>query len=412
MSSELKNYLELPSIQRLDGSELPFFSERNPVYNGHIHTPYSFSAFRNIEQSFQMAQEEGISALGINDFYTTDGYDEFATLAIKYKVFPLFNIEFMALLKYEQQAGIRVNDPVNPGRTYLSGKGLRFPVKMSDANRKKLENLQRESNLQTWQMVDKLNRFLSEIHSDLHFEPSDIQRRLAKNLLRERHIATAVRMAVQENFTSEEEILGFYNLLFQGKELKSSLRNMASLENEIRNYLLKAGGPAYVEEDEKAFLTLEEVTGLIIDAGGIPCYPVLLDDPKGNFTDFEKFWPQMADWLIEKKIFMIELIPGRNDFSILKEFVCFFDKRGFVITFGSEHNTPQLDPLTITCRGLVPLDKELLEINHRGISVIAAHQYLTASGRSGFPTGSFPSSTEIKELEQLGMKVISTFTQP
>jgi hypothetical protein len=411
MLNKVKSYLDLPVISRLELSELPSFSVNIPAYNGHIHTPYSFSAFRNIEQAFQMAREEGISALGINDFYTTDGYDEFATLAIKYKVFPLFNIEFMALLKEEQQAGVRVNDPVNPGRMYLSGKGLSFPVKMSEFNRKKLENLQEESNLQTWQMIGKLNHFLDQINSDLQFDPNDIKRRLAKNLLRERHIATAVRMAVQENFSPEEEIRRFYHVLFQGKELKSSPDNLASLENEIRNNLLKAGGPAYVPEDEKAFLSLEEVTGLIINAGGIPCYPVLLDDPKGNFTDFEKNWPQMADLLNEKKIFMIELIPGRNDISILKEFVRFFDQRGFVITFGSEHNTPQLDPLTITCRGLVPLDKELLEINHRGVSVIAAHQYLIASGRAGFPTGCFPSSTEIKELELLGTKVISAFTQ-
>jgi hypothetical protein len=412
MFSEAKTYLDLPAIQRLQISELPAFSGIRPVYNGHIHTPYSFSAFKNIEQAFQMARGEGITALGVNDFYTTDGYDEFASLAIKYKVFPLFNIEFMALLKEEQQTGVRVNDPVNPGRMYLSGKGLSFPVRMSDFNRKKLENLQNESNRQTWQMVDKLNHFLAEIHSDLQFDPGDIRQRLAKNLLRERHIATAVGMAVQENFSSHQEMRQFYNLLFQGKELKSSLDNVASLENEIRNNLLKAGGPAYVPEDEKAFLGMEEVTGLIIDAGGIPCYPVLLDDPKGNFTDFEKHWPLMADRLIERGIFMIELIPGRNDFSILKDFVHFFDQKGLVITFGSEHNTPQLDPLTITCRGGVPLDSELSEINRRGVSVIAAHQYLTASGTSGFPTGSFPSSSEIKELEQMGMKVIAAFTQP
>jgi hypothetical protein len=411
MSSEAKIYLDLPGLERLDLFELQSFSGKIPVYNGHIHTPYSFSAFRNIEQAFHMAKEEGISALGINDFYTTDGYGEFAALAMKYKVFPLFNIEFMALLKEEQQAGVRVNDPVNPGRMYLSGKGLSFPVKMSDSNRKKLENLQNESNRQTWQMVDKLNQFLAKVHAELQFEPADLQRRFAKNLLRERHIATAIRMAVQKNFSSVEEIRRFYNVLFQGKELKSSMENMASMENEIRNNLLKTGGPAYVEEDEKAFLSLEEVTGLIINAGGIPCYPVLLDDPKGNFTDFEKNWPEMAEWLIEKRIFMIELIPGRNDFSILKEFVRFFDQRGFVITFGSEHNTPQLDPLTITCRGFVPLDRELLEINRRGVSVIAAHQFLTASGRAGFPTACFPSSPEISELEQLGTKVISAFTQ-
>ena len=54
-----------------------------PDINGHIHTPHSFSAFSNIEQAFELAKTEGVSVLGINDFYTTDGYDEFAELAKK-----------------------------------------------------------------------------------------------------------------------------------------------------------------------------------------------------------------------------------------------------------------------------------------------------------------------------------------
>ncbi|MDO9615578.1 MAG: PHP domain-containing protein, partial [Bacteroidota bacterium] len=69
------------------------------LVNGHFHTPFSFSAFTEIDQVFKMAEAEGVQVLGINDFYTTDGYAEFADLAAKYKIFPLFNIEFMSLQK-------------------------------------------------------------------------------------------------------------------------------------------------------------------------------------------------------------------------------------------------------------------------------------------------------------------------
>ena len=55
----------------------------------------------------------------------------------------------------------------------------------------------------------------------------------------------------------------------------------------------------------------------------------------------------------------IELIPGRNDFNILKNFAEFFHKKGFIITFGTEHNTPEMIPLTVTARGSVPLDESL-----------------------------------------------------
>ncbi|HPT31653.1 MAG TPA: hypothetical protein PLW67_07430 [Prolixibacteraceae bacterium] len=404
-------YMNLPQMMTPDIPVEKEDSGPSPQVNGHIHTPYSFSAFSEMKEAFVMARKENIIALGINDFYTTDGYDEFAGLALQFKVFPLFNIEFMALLKEEQRAGTKVNDPVNPGRTYLSGKGLRFPVQISEESRLRLEKLRVESNRQIVEMVARLNGFLASLKVGITFDAEEIRKKYARNLLRERHIASAFRIAAEANFPGEEELRDFYTLVFQGKGIKSALSNSAALENEIRNNLLKAGGPAFVPEDENAFLSLEEVMTLIKDAGGIPCYPVLLDDAKGNFTDFEGDWPRMADLLEAMNIFMIELIPGRNDFQILKEFVRYFHSRGFVVTFGTEHNTPQLDPLTISCRGGVPLDEELTRINYRGVAIIAAHQFQTASGKPGFSIDRKPTSAELIELENLGKGIISTFTQ-
>ncbi len=42
-------------------------------------------------------------------------------------MFPLLNMELIGISKEDQEKGIRVNDPNNPGRTYISGKGLAFP---------------------------------------------------------------------------------------------------------------------------------------------------------------------------------------------------------------------------------------------------------------------------------------------
>jgi len=106
----------------------------------------------------------------------------------------------------------------------------------------------------------------------------------------------------------------------------------------------------------------------------------------------------------------IELIPGRNDISILKPFCEFFSEKGFIITFGTEHNTPELTPLTITARGKVPLDKSLKRIAWEGICVIAAHQYLRAHDRQGYllDDGSL-SLSQKKELTRLGSLVIEYF---
>jgi hypothetical protein len=380
-----------------------------PNINGHIHTPHSFSAFSSIEQAFQLAKNEGVSVLGINDFYTTDGYNEFAELAQKYKIFPLFNIEFMALQNDLQEAGIRVNDPSNPGRTYFSGKGLCQPANMSEASFNKIKDLQVESNLQTFEMVKKLNAFFDVNGIDIQFDGVEVQTRLARNLFRERHIAQAIRIAVFDKVKSESERKDLFTKIFSGKEPKSKMDNVAGLENEIRANLLKAGGVAFVPEDPKAFLSLEEVMEIIVDAGGIPCYPVLLDFGNGNFTDYEADKEKLLQILKSKNVFSIELIPGRNDFHILKDFVKYFNQNSFVITFGTEHNTPQLDPMKINCGGGIDLDEELKQINYEGTAVIAAHQYLIANGKEGYLKNGIVKITEKNKFIELGKAVIAHF---
>ena len=101
--------------------------------NAHLHTPYSFSAFDTLTDALNRAVAENVKVVGINDFYTTAGYGEWDRECRKRKLYPLFNIEFISLHKADQEAGVRVNDPNNPGRTYLSGKGLAYPVELARA---------------------------------------------------------------------------------------------------------------------------------------------------------------------------------------------------------------------------------------------------------------------------------------
>jgi len=380
------------------------------LVNGHFHTPYSFSAFTEIEQPFQLAEAEGVQVLGINDFYTTDGYAEFAELALKYKIFPLFNIEFMSLQKDLQQANVRVNDPANPGRTYLSGKGLTSPLVLAGEPLGLLEQVQHESNVQTTEMVEKLNVFLNEINAGFTFDFDDLKAKYAKNMLRERHIAKALRIAIDEKFSATEDKKAFYTQVFSGKDVKSKLTDVAGLENEIRGNLLKTGGRAFVPEDPKAFLSLEQVKDIIIIAGGIPCYPVLLDDAKGNFTDYEGDFVKLYETLRSKGVYSLELIPGRNTFAVLKEFVTFFRSKNFLVTFGTEHNTPQLDPIKVSCSGGVELDEELEQIGFEGACIIAAHQYLIAKGEQGYLNAEGDAKTkEYDSFVELGQAVINYF---
>jgi hypothetical protein len=407
----MKNFLsDFPSIdilsKEMKGISVPAFRETN----GHIHTPYSFSAFKDLDTVFRMAVKEKIAILGINDFYVTDGYDEFHNGCIANKIFPLFNIEFTGLLKGEQKKDIRINDPNNPGRIYFSGKGLDYPFQLGWFQKRQLKNVKKESQIQIKAMIAKLNHLILNEKPGLNLSYDEIKKQFAHELVRERHIARALRELISSSSASEEEQLNFIESLYGGKKSKIGLSDPAALENEIRSNLLKSGGAAFVEEDENSFLELKKIIKIIIRAGGIPCYPVLLDDPSGRFTEFESDPEKLYNSLKHLGIECIELIPGRNDPAILKNFVDFFHNKGFIITFGTEHNTPEMLPLTVTARDSKPLDESLKKIAWEGSCVIAAHQYLRADGRQGYvlPDGTH-NSEQMRELINLGHLVIEYF---
>lgn len=279
-----------------------------PDVNGHIHTPYSFSAFENINQIFEMARKEKIRAVGINDFFVTEGYGPFCKEALKNNIFPLFNIEFISLLKEEQEEGIRINDPNNPGRCYFSGKGLDYPFKLEKRLSEKLDRVVSESQEQVKEMISLCNKWFTSLNLDIKLDITQVRQKFARELVRERHIAQAIRVAVFEKFPAERERKACFSLLFGGKVPKSEMNDIPGLENEIRGNLLKSGGKAFVEENESAFMSLKEVTEIITAAGGIPCYPVLLDDKNENYTEYEKDPGILSRELASHHIGCIELI--------------------------------------------------------------------------------------------------------
>ena len=401
---------DLPDEETLLEEYYNPFADPPLLTNAHFHTPYSFSAFNTMTEIFNQANKEGIDVLGINDFITMEGYDEFYRLAYEHKKFPLFNIEFMGLMKEEQEKGIRINDPNNPGRVYFCGKGLAFPVNLSESIRETLESTTQNSLRQTEQMASLLNKYLKKIKSPFILDFKEIQTNYTKGLVRERHLAKALRIKISAHYKTKKGIETFLKKLYGGKNSEVNIDFPGDLDNEIRGNLLKKGGIAFVEEDNDAFLSLAEIKDIILGAQGIPCYPVLLDDVAGKYTDFEKDFSELLKSLTKNRVFAVELIPGRNDFSIVKDFVSVFSEKGFIITFGTEHNTSDPAPLKVSCRDNVPLDKDLLGVNYQSACVIAAHQYFVARGEPGYltPEG-FPRLEKQDDFIAIGNAVIRNF---
>lgn len=382
------------------------------LVNAHMHTPYSFSAFTDISDALNRTVNEEVKVAGINDFYTTDGYAEWADACASRKVFPLFNIELISLNRADQAAGIKVNDPNNPGRTYLSGKGLAFPPKLEEPFASTLESVRKESNLQVKQMCAKLNEVLVTSNAGFRLDYEEIKANLTKGMVRERHLAKALREKINSHISSVENQQQFYKTVFGGKALKSDIGNFAAIENEIRGNLLKAGGAAFIPESPKAFLDMEMVCQIILNAGGIPTYPFLADDNNGNFTAFEASKETALKVLRERNIWSVEFIPTRNSLSVLDDYADFFSKNGMVVTFGSEHNTPAMEPIELFARNTTPLSKSLLDINYEGACITAAHQYLVATEGIGYLNkAGKPDLTKREYFATLGKALIEYLTK-
>jgi hypothetical protein len=373
--------------------------------NNHIHTPYSFSAFRSISEAVEKACSEDVRILGINDFYGTDGYEEFVRECYGHGVFPLLNIELIGISGEQQEAGIRINDPNNPGRTYISGKGLAYRPVLTARQQQKLDRVVRESNRQVSEMIRLLNRWLESRGTGIKISVDETMNTLAMNLLRERHVAKMLRLKVEEKAGSSE---AYHELLFKiygGVPSEKQRSDIAGTEDELRARLLKSGAPAFVPEDEKAFLPVQDIMKIIIQAGGIPTYPALLDGSGGRFTEFEYGKEQLLEKLRRWGFSSIELIPLRNRFEVVKEYAEYFYEEGFAVSFGTEHNTSSMRPITVSCLNQEPLDSSLMRISFNGAAFMAAHQYLVAKEGAG--------TTPVSrgEMESLGKAIFYHYFQ-
>ena len=103
------------------------------TYNSHIHLPPNFSVFETIEQAVQIAADEGVQVLGCGNYYDYSLYRLFAETAQSKGIFPLFGTEIIAMETGLQSKGICINDPVNPGKYYICGKGISQFEQLSDA---------------------------------------------------------------------------------------------------------------------------------------------------------------------------------------------------------------------------------------------------------------------------------------
>src|SRR5262249_44774593 len=92
--------------------------------NAHIHLPPNFSAFDSVEEAIESASREKIEVLGTSNYYVFSAYREFIDRASALGIFPLLGLEAIVSTDGTPYQNEKINDPGNPGKMYVCGKGI------------------------------------------------------------------------------------------------------------------------------------------------------------------------------------------------------------------------------------------------------------------------------------------------
>jgi len=343
--------------------------------NVHIHTSESFSIFKSPAEAAWAGYRAGLEVMGINDHYTISGHKEFRRACRILGLKSTFSIEAMAMSEEAKNSGERYNDPKNPGRIYLCGKGVVHDLEIGSASEHLLRSIRRAFRERCKKMTEKVSALLSSIDSSLSLSFDVVLKLTPHGNVTERHIAQAVIEIIRSRYPKREDQRKLLEKMI-GDLNDEDLSREDKLQNIVRNRLLKANGPAYVEEPEEVFPSIERLVKLFRDYGAIPTYPVL-----GNpITEREKNLDSLFKELEEYGIYAVEVIPKRNTRRRLQEILKEAEKHGFPVFSGTEHNTKAPEPLLDE----FSKDPEFLPVFREGANLLLGHHFLSEYCGKGY----------------------------
>jgi hypothetical protein len=354
--------------------------------NAHIHLPPNFSAFESVQQAVDLAAAEQIGVLGVSNYYDYEVYGDFVQRARAQGIFPLFGLEIMCMQDDLRDAGVKVNDPGNPGKTYLCGKGITRFDAMSDEAARLIDFIRSHDAQRMAAMTDRLRDLFRARGLNTEVDEQSVKQMIVRRhgsppetvYLQERHVSQAFQEALFELVPADQRRERLAAIL--GAETKAKdPDDYVTIQNDIRSHLMKSGKPAFVDE---AYLSFAEAHRLVLELGGIPSYPTLADGTS-PICPFEADPGELISRLHKRNVHAVEWIPPRNTIEVLSRYVAKMREAGLLVTAGTEHNTLDAMRLDPPCKdGEVPAD--IQAIFWEGACVVAAHQFLTLHGECGF----------------------------
>ena len=381
-----------------------------PVVNTHVHLPPNFSAYTDVDDVIAAGVAEGVRAIGCSNFYDQRVYGTFGAAARAAGILPMFGLEIITHVPELEAAGMRVNDPANPGRFYVCGKGIDPEREKSPRAAATASGIRAGNDLRAAEMVGRVAAHLqaSGVPGADGLSVATIAATVARRAsvpvewvsLQERHIA----MVVQELLAGlpHDERAAALERVY-GKASGVDVDDPVALQGELRARLLKSGTPGFAPEVPVGF---DDAYWYVLDMGGIPVYATLADGTM-PICEFETPADELARRVVERRIFAAEIIPIRNHCALVDEYVRAFQDAGLVVMAGTEHNTAERIPLDPACVD-GPLSAFARQAFWEGTCVVAAHQHLVALGEPGYVDAHGDRTARpVAELIELGAGIIS-----
>jgi hypothetical protein len=308
-------------------------------FNLHCHTFYSFNGYGYSPSMLAWkGAEEGLYAMGIVDFDTLDGVDEFLEAAYGLGLRACAGLETRIYIP--EFADRVINSPGEPGISYHMGIG--FPHGLAPAGTL-LERLQQTSADRNRDMIARVNKHL--LPAELDYE-MDVLPLTPNGNATERHICQAYMDKGIEVYPNEDIRSAFWadRLDTDFDEVEALQQDRPAFQNLIRAKTMKAGGVGYVQPDAGAFPRLEEVNQFTLSQGAIPCMTWL-----DGLSDGEKAMDELMDLMEASGVEAVNIIPDRNwnlkdpetktkKMEALYDFVGRANKRHLPIIVGTEMN--------------------------------------------------------------------------
>lgn len=347
--NDFNNQIRLDSLNQLkyllsQGEVLT--NPTNNWINLHCHSFFSYNGYGMSPSSLVWkAKLLGLNMMGLVDFDTLDGIDEF------HQAGKILNIKTVASLEtrvylpnYLEQ---EINSPGEPGIAYHMISGLTTSSITESEDKLFSKSLLDKSHIRNKTIVTRINSIIPEV--GLVYD-RDVLSLTPNNNPTERHICEAYRKKAENIFPDEKSRMKFW--LNVSKHIETgfdeTFHDIVKLEAFIRKTFMKQGGAAYQQPSPENFPTLSEVNSHAIKLHGIPVMAWV-----DGMSSAENKIKELIDYHVSQGTKGLNIIPDRNynlkDKKLKKiklrklyEIVEIADSYDLPIMVGTELNTPGL----------------------------------------------------------------------